>query len=511
MDAKYDKFKKLMSEDKEALPPELGWEHMEAGILKKMEEIQSQADTSTPSKKTDYLRRGFILSILLMLAFCNHNSTNTYPTKTVAVSPQTISNTPSDVFENSIVNTISTSSASSKEKLDNAFSSTENKPLEGISGAGDYSGMTQNLVNPLPKTVSPTKRSENVKIEGSNAKRLDSSNSSDSLPTDFRGEASPILDIGKSQSEEKVQKEGEEGLEKSANQVLNSGPVSEGQAPSTSHWTIAPLSTKEFLLNEASEILRLPAFAQANQNNGPIREESQKAPQRWSVLSGVSFWNNGSGENKPERFVYEQTGISFNAQFNYLHPLKKDYVLLVGVQYLQLEHQFDWTGTINDYKITLADTIVELQVSSLTGQQTPVYGDVELEVEATRTIQHHNRIQLIQLPVAIGKTWIFRKWQADLLIGGSVNILTQNKGRTFYRGELQSYDGPGTAFLENQWKINGQFMGRLAYKLNQNLGLVAGVQFQKSLTNWSKEPALKMNPNVFSLEVGVNYYLSPKN
>jgi hypothetical protein len=250
MDAKYDKFKKLMSEDKEALPPELGWEHMEAGILKKMEEIQSQADTSTPSKKTDYLRRGFILSILLMLAFCNHNSTNTYPTKTVAVSPQTISNTPSDVFENSIVNTISTSSASSKEKLDNAFSSTENKPLEGISGAGDYSGMTQNLVNPLPKTVSPTKRSENVKIEGSNAKRLDSSNSSDSLPTDFRGEASPILDIGKSQSEEKVQKEGEEGLEKSANQVLNSGPVSEGQIPSTSHWTIAPLSTKEFLLTK---------------------------------------------------------------------------------------------------------------------------------------------------------------------------------------------------------------------------------------------------------------------
>jgi hypothetical protein len=184
---------------------------------------------------------------------------------------------------------------------------------------------------------------------------------------------------------------------------------------------------------------------------------------------------------------------------------------LVGVQYLQLEHQFDWTGTINDYKITLADTIVELQVSSLTGQQTPVYGDVELEVEATRTIQHHNRIQLIQLPVAIGKTWTFRKWQADLLIGGSVNILTQNKGRTFYRGELQSYDGPGTAFLENQWKINGQFMGRFAYKLNQNLGLVAGVQFQKSLTNWSKEPALKMNPHVFSLEVGVNYYLSPKN
>lgn len=511
MDAKYDKFKKLMSEDKDPLPPELSWERMEAGILEKMEEIQSQTDSSTPPQRTDYIRRGFILSILLMLAFCNHNTTHTYSTKKGAVSLQPIANTSSERTRNSIVNPVSASSTSSSAKLDSTLSAIENHSTDGISNREGDAGMTQNLIPFLPKAVTPIERTENIKIKDSNANREERSASNDPLPPASSEEAFAILNKENSQMEKEGNKDDVEGIKKSENQEPNTAPVPEGQTPSAIHEILAPLSTQEFLLTRASEALPLLAYSQANQKNEPIRKESQKGLDRLSVLSGVSIWNEGFGKNKPERFAYEQSSLSINAQFNYLHSLKKNFVLMVGVQYVQLEHQFVWNETIEDYKITLVDTIVEVQTNSLTGKQTPVYGDVELEVEATRTIRHHNRIQLIQLPVAIGKTWTFRKWQADLLIGGSVNLLTQNKGRTFYGGELQSYDNPGTAFLENQWKINGLFMGRIAYKLNQNFGLVAGVQFQKSLSNWSVEPAIQMNPNVFSMEVGVNYYIIQKN
>jgi hypothetical protein len=206
-----------------------------------------------------------------------------------------------------------------------------------------------------------------------------------------------------------------------------------------------------------------------------------------------------------ERKDYKQTKISFQGQVNYIHTLKKNYTILIGLQYQQLESQLDWSLDLEDYTITLTDTIVEVHTSLISGKEKVIRGDVDLVVPAKRMVRHHNQIRLIQIPFAVGKTWVSKKWQMDLLVGGSLNVLSKNKGRTLFENEIRDYNGSDTGFFKNQWTVNAMLSGRLTYHLNQHWGLSSGLQFQKSLSNWSTEENVTMRPSVLLLDVGLSY------
>lgn len=180
---------------------------------------------------------------------------------------------------------------------------------------------------------------------------------------------------------------------------------------------------------------------------------------------------------------------------------------MAGLQYHQLESRFDWSQTINDYKLTLTDTIIGVTTNALTGKPTLAYGDVTLSVKAKQTVLHYNTTRILQVPVAVGKTWGNRSWQADVLVGGAAAVWTQSEGLTLYQGALLSYSGSKTALINTQWNINGLLKGRLTYLLSDQIGVTAGAQFQKSLTNWSAENGVRMHPNVLSFELGLSCYL----
>ena len=215
----------------------------------------------------------------------------------------------------------------------------------------------------------------------------------------------------------------------------------------------------------------------------------------------------GYGQAKPERYAYERTIISHQAGLHYIHPLKKDFTLLLGLQFQQLENRFDWSAAVDDYTITLTDTVVQIRTNTLTGEQTVVRGDVELTVPAKRTVRHYNTTQLFQIPLAIGKTWAVKSWQADVFIGSTLNIFSANEGRTLYQGELLDYDGTHTGFANNRWKIHGMLMGNLTYRLSNHVGITGGIQFQKSLSNWSTEQNIQMHPHVIIGKIGLQYTL----
>ncbi len=122
-------------------------------------------------------------------------------------------------------------------------------------------------------------------------------------------------------------------------------------------------------------------------------------------------------------------------------------------------------------------------------------------------IKHFNKIKLYQIPIAIGKTWGSEKWQTGLLMGGTFNIYSENKGRTLYQGQVLDYDDTVTEFMTNQWGIQATLVGRLTYKISDHLGLTSGIQIQKSLNNWSKEQNTTMRPTIFNLELGLSYSL----
>ncbi|MCI5080649.1 MAG: hypothetical protein MRY78_03100, partial [Saprospiraceae bacterium] len=251
----------------------------------------------------------------------------------------------------------------------------------------------------------------------------------------------------------------------------------------------------------------LPELVQLASLYKPTPKASTSSTNRIALMSGVTQWTMGYGSEKPERASHEQNIISFQAQLNYIHRLKKDYTLMIGLQFQQLETRFDWSTALDDYTVILKDTIIQVRTNLLTGQQTEVRGDIEVNVPAVRTVRHYNRVQLYQIPIAVGKTWKIRNWQADLMAGTAVNILSENQGRTLYQGELQYYQGTSTRFIENQWAIHGLLMGRVTYQVNDYFGLSAGFQFQKSITNWSAEPDIRMHPNFFSGELGISFML----
>ncbi len=228
-----------------------------------------------------------------------------------------------------------------------------------------------------------------------------------------------------------------------------------------------------------------------------------------TVTSGISTWASGYGVSKPENDQYEQNKLSYYTQLSYTHRFGNNFILSAGLQYQQLQAQIVWSQQIENYTtVLLQDTIVEIQVNSLTGNSAVVKGDVEVSVDAARNVQHHNQYQLFQIPLSIGKSWkIGKKWRADLSVGGAVNVLTHNKGRSIYQGELDYMDGATTNLIDNRWGIHGLGMVRLGYCINRHWGILAEAQFQKSLTDWSRIPGIRMQPEVLNMGIGIYFSL----
>jgi len=118
---------------------------------------------------------------------------------------------------------------------------------------------------------------------------------------------------------------------------------------------------------------------------------------------------------------------------------------------------------------------------------------------------HYNTTRLIQVPFTVGKTWNWGRWQADLMAGGVLNVQATNAGRTLFEGELIDYDGSSTDFMSNQWKVHGMGAANVTYRLTEHFGITGGVQFQKSISNWSTEEDVSMRPFLIGAQVGLTY------
>lgn len=467
MDSNYDKLKKLLSEDNSPIPPELNWEQMEKGILQKMDELQS--DQSIPSNKRRRIKSGLIITTLCILLLSLFLCTRIKNESVRAVLGNHTTAAHDESPEQLTQNGASVQFPSSLEDPNCNQPITDNGLVEDI------------LIVPALNQSQDSNRSKR----------------SASLSKNAKGNLNHI----------KIQNREQDKMDKGEIDLVES-PTSIDQEKFNSNTPVVLLPTKDLMDVRASKPVNLPDMFQVAPAYKPDPKHIATPSPRIALMSGLSWWTEGYGSAKPERDQNERSITSFNAQLNYIHTLKKDYTLLIGFQFQQLESRFDWSNTIDDYIITLIDTVMQIQTNSLTGQQSEVRGDVEVNVPAVRTVRHYNQTRLYQIPLAVGKTWTFKNWQADVLFGGSLNFLSENKGRTLYLGEIQDYDGAATDFLENQWNLHGLLMGRLSYRINDHFGLTTGVQFQKSLTNWSTESNIQMRPNVLNWEVGMNYLLN---
>ncbi|MDX2136270.1 MAG: hypothetical protein SFV52_15915 [Saprospiraceae bacterium] len=428
------------------MPPELNWEHMEDGILQKMAKLQMQQEEQRD--RTNWARllgAGALIAVLLLPLLCTWH---------VNISTDAASSLPGPV-------------------------QVEYAKPEG----------REAVVLNSSDNVQPATRTEHTSRNHYAAHPAGGRTSSEG--EQISAEIPKLVDHHIPPMEEPNR--GIPATDQSAKQIYTPLPLLPLTNPSV-------ILTSAIVIPTVESVIAIPENITTRKNDFTPRK-------RLVLLGGLSAWSPGYGQDKPERHPYEKTLASGYAELSYIHPLNGGYLLMAGLQYHQLESRFDWSQTIDDYKLTLTDTIIGVTTNALTGKPTVVYGDVTLSVKAQQTVRHYNTTRILQVPVAIGKTWRNKSWQADVLVGGAAAVWTQNNGLTRYQGALLSYSGSKTALINTQWNINGLLKGRLTRLLSDRIGVTAGAQFQKSLTNWSAENGVRMHPNVLSFELGLSCYL----
>ncbi len=228
---------------------------------------------------------------------------------------------------------------------------------------------------------------------------------------------------------------------------------------------------------------------------------------RLTISVGGNIWSPGTRGKQPERLAYETPILSYQSRLSYLQPLNPKWELMVGLQYQKLESRFERVYELEHYQVLLTDVVLEREKNLVTGRVREKRGDITVTVPAERTITHFNATELYQVQLALGRSWQAGRLQIDALIGASINLLSRNQGRTLYQGEVKFYEGATTDFWANQGKWNALISGRLTYRLSKRWGVVAGLQLQQSLLDWSLEPRVNMHPTVMGMEAGLSYRL----
>ena len=467
MESNFDKIKKVMSENTDnQLPPELNWDNMESGILEKMSELQAVQTQDSSGKNRKLLI--FSLTLLALILILN----GIYFGKKLDVLAQNENLSIEQANEGFKIISINEKEEQLKEnsyKNDSVFQIT---PVAEINYFGNRFETNTHQTNSRPFSNDLQKKDllkpkANISLLTKRKKKR-TNESSSSAPNEKSINSFPSFELRTG-----------ENLS-----FLPSINFSVANQPKQDNVPIPPLS----IWNNSTNSYRL------------------------SLLGGVSFWNNGYGNTKPQRDEFESNKLSYHAGLNYIHTSKNGFSFMIGIQYQQMESRFDWTGIIPDYQLTLTDTILEISTDAFTGEQTEIRGDVNLSVYAERKIRHFNRTRIFQIPFAVGKAWISKseKLQLDVLAGGSFNIMSNNAGRTFYQGEIQNYNSSSNNFLSKKMKFNTLLGGRLTYYLNSNLGIMTGFQFQKSISNWSIEQDIKVRPSWVNLSLGLAYYIDKK-
>lgn len=486
MDSNYDKIKKLMQESNTQLPSEMDWENMKGGIFEKMQSMQPEI--TTQSKNRSNKRIAFIfalfcastLSVFFISQYVSSKNNETLANQdTQTTNTDLLSNVPEEEQQ----------LTSMKMELENRTST--NRMIASNNSKLEHLGFVQK---------GKKERLSQRKLGADNRKNY-------SLTSIDQKMQNTDVSLKLSSIDKSVFMKNESPTNQS--RVVGSSfnqSVQYDKTKSRSENQRISFIQKKYSDFKEQENANLPMIDNHREDQAQNQPENKRIDfsNQISLSAGLVIWDEGYGSNKPDRAEYESTLASWLVQSTYSRRFGKNLFFMTGLQYLQLESMFDYNNTIQDYPITLKDTIIQVQNNLITGEQILVRGDVELSVQADQRIRHYNRISLIQAPITMGKSWLFNSFQTDVYLGGSLNILSQNEGRTYYDDMLIDYKGTSNTIIHNQWTVDAIIGGRIHYFIDQNIGVHTGFQVQKSIMNWSKENQMDMYPVSFNWYLGAS-------
>jgi cytoskeletal protein RodZ len=530
MESNDNKIKNLMNENQQQLPPELNWEEMREGIFEKIHSIE--VENLSLKKEKDSKRRilffmlfvlGAGLGLFSILSAINKEKI----VKESVVNQTPLSNLSSDMSIQSSPMSRDNVAEYGSESKENIKSNTKSEINE--SGTMQLRSEDNYLVY---ESVDATNNSGGINEKTVTRKNV----SNKSVETNPMSGYSQSFDLvnqktDKNYSDHRMSSPAKSEAKTSGEfqntdvtiGVTNSQYYGEaisdqtfpesGIKPSSTQTEATTTNNKIFIENLFTPSLFVVSQSAANNLGVSISREhpksnvdsSNKLADQFILEGGISFWKRGYGSTIPENGKYEKTLPSFQIQGNYVRYLKKSYFIMAGLQYQQLQSRFEYNQILQNYNITLKDTIIHVLNNSFTGSQNTIRGDVELTVPAERRVIHYNTSHLVKSTIALGRSWRFNAWQADLYLGGGINALVHNQGRALHQGDIIDYYGTSNPVFQNKWAFDAIVGTRLQYFVEQNLGITFGLQYQKSLVNWSLVNAENSFPSIIGLHLGLSY------
>ena len=266
--------------------------------------------------------------------------------------------------------------------------------------------------------------------------------------------------------------------------------------------SLALLSTRQGHLQHSPVFIEAPLLTYS-----PKDWKDENPRHKLGLFLGQSFWDMAYGENSPERAPFEMAKRSFNAHIQYQYKLDKGFFLSTGLVFQNMQSRLDWSKDLNDYSITLEDVVLEVRKDVLTGEVEEVRGDVDVQVTAERNVRHHNPYRLVQLPFAVGRKHSISTVDWSYSLGVALNLFSRNEGRILYQGDIVDLEEVEAEILDNQLKWNGFIGTSLSYYLSPRIEIATQVQYQRSLSNWSLEEAVRMRPQQINWSLGLIFTL----
>ncbi len=472
----------IQGDDHQPLPPELDWSNMKDGIFDKMQSIE-QEQSARSDRQRSWRRIGLLLSLFFVLTVGLYSAFDLMISDQNSGAYDTAQVPGTDEHESESSNITKSAPTTQPEDCgevpvnENGKNTAEDLPLTYVeSGSGS---------NQDPQ------KAEKASMDTDQSLAFQQQNENDPLNNLFD------LDlIGATHSElDSAQ---------NASSPLAETRLSDGLLYIPELQAFLPYSFDQVRLETRNH-----SMLSIQKTDGGFSPDMQpsKMSDQLILEGGITFWDKGYGNSKPEGAQYEAPIPSFQLQGSYVKGLKGSYFVMAGLQYQQLESKLDYRNTIEDYKITFIDTILQVQNNMLTGEQTIIRGDVEELVKAERRVIHYNKTQLFKASLALGKRWRFNSFQTDVYLGAALNSLVRNQGRMFSENTIIDYEGASNSVFQNQWTADGVFGVRLHYFLTQNIGVTTGFQTQKSLMNWSNQEGINFYPASFGLQLGLSYSL----
>lgn len=467
MEHNENNIKDMMRGDRQPLPPALEWSNMKDGILSKMNSIE-QSEASPADNQNSRKRIWLFLSLFFMVSITGTAGWLMFTQEESAGL---------EIVE------------AGKDSRENSTSYQTELLEDGITPPGIDHFIQPTITVDAPTTQEPNRQSSEV--QGSSQ----ASQSPEPLTESIR----TLLPVTSDSSNTDSRMQSSEVV-KSLLSPLTAIPIHDlkVQLP----------ATRDFGLPGSSRSTLTAANSNHEVNHVPLPSiEDSRLQNQFMLESGITFWNEGYGNTNPERAQYEAPIPSFQIQGSYLHGLKGGYFLLGGLQFQQLDSKLEYNNTIEDYPVTLKDTILQVQQNLLTGKETIIRGDAIQTVRAERRVRHYNRTQLLRTSLAFGKAWQFNSFQTDVYLGGAFGAIIGNDGRMFSGDDILDYSGLSTPFYQNRWIVHGIFGARLHYFPYERIGITTGFQAQRSLMNWSSRDEIRFFPTSMSLQLGVSYSL----